>query len=42
MLDVAMNAEQDGVSSPELFYSSLNTTRSATVKAVSLVGGQVR
>ena len=35
MPDVAMNADQqDGVSSQEPFYSSLNTTKPATVKTV--------
>ena len=36
--DVAMNANQhDGVSSQEPFYSSLNTTKPATGKAVAPV-----
>ena len=38
MPDVAMNADQqDGVSSQEQFYSSLSTTKPATVKAVAPV-----
>ena len=38
MPDVAMNADQqDGVSSQEPFYSSLSTTKPATVKAVAPV-----
>ena len=43
MPDVAMNADQqDGVSSLEPFYSSLNTTKPVTVKAaasVTMAGG---
>ena len=36
--DVAMNADQqDGVASQEPFYSSLSTTKPATVKAVAPV-----
>ena len=36
--DVAMNADQqDGVPSQEPFYSSLSTTKPATVKAVAPV-----
>ena len=36
--DVAMNADQqDGVSFQEPFYSSLNTTKPATIKAVAPV-----
>ena len=36
--DVAMNADQqDGVSSQEPFYSSLNTTKPATVKVIAPV-----
>ena len=38
MPDVAINADQqDGVSSQEPFYSSVNTTKPATVKAVEPV-----
>ena len=38
MADFAMNADQqDGVVSQEPFYSSLNTTKPATVKAVAPV-----